>query len=212
MTYMESRKALGTAVAFFMGCLAAFPVHATFHIVQIQEVMAGANGNPAIQFIELTMLGPIENCQHSEDYDPESPKFRCLDESGPPDFSAARLCRRGADPHAARHTECLSYGAFAGDSEGFGSPAPALPITGAVSLRRVNSTVNNAADFVLSTPAPCANTGAGQCDTDVGVTQSRLIGPAPVGNKLAYILTVANNGPALAAKVTLDRTSSEGPT
>jgi hypothetical protein len=28
---METRKALDTVVAFFMGCLATFPVHATFH-------------------------------------------------------------------------------------------------------------------------------------------------------------------------------------
>jgi hypothetical protein len=59
---METRRALGAA-AFFMGYLTTFPIHAAFHIVQIQEVMAGANGNPAIQFIELTMLGPNENCQ-----------------------------------------------------------------------------------------------------------------------------------------------------
>jgi uncharacterized repeat protein (TIGR01451 family) len=269
---METHRVLG-AVAFFMGCLATFPVHATFHIVQIQEVMAGANGNPAIQFIELTMLGPHENCQQSGDIDPEGPTFRCLDESGFPDFSAARLFFFDAAgtpigdpekgfgfPHntpiagAGRSilvatqafadladmpdpdfimppmvaanagkvcykndisaiefvTKCLSYGAFAGDSEGFGSPAPALPITGAVSLRRVNSTENNAMDFVLSTPAPCANTGAGHCDTDVGVTQSGLIGPVAVGNELAYILTVTNNGPALAAKVTLVDTLPAG--
>ena len=75
-----------------------------------------------------------------------------------------------------------------------------------MSLRRINSTANNATDFVLSTPAPCANTGAGQCDTDVGVTQSGLIGPVPVGNRLAYVLTVTNNGSAPAAEVTLDDT------
>ena len=264
---METRRALGLA-AFFMGYLAAFPVHAAFHIVQIQEVMAGANGNPAIQFIELTMLGPNENCQQSGDIDPEGP-FGCVDGSGSPDFSAARLfffdaagipigdpekgfgfshntpiagpgrsilvaTQAFADlptmpdpdfimpPMVAANagkvcykndisafefvTDCLSYGPFAGDREGFGSPAPALPITGAVSLRRVDRTANNATDFALSTPAPCANTGAGQCDTDVGVTQSRLIGPVPVGNRLAYVLTVTNNGSALAAEVTLDDT------
>jgi hypothetical protein len=89
MTYMETRKALGT-VAFFIGYLATFPVHATFHIVEIQEVVAGADGNPAIQFIELTMLRPNENCQQSGDIDPEGP-FGCVDGSGFPDFSAARL-------------------------------------------------------------------------------------------------------------------------
>ncbi|MCA1851794.1 MAG: hypothetical protein LC647_05225, partial [Beggiatoa sp.] len=86
---METRSVLG-AVAFFMGYLATVLVHATFHIVQIQEVMAGANGNPAIQFIELTMLGPNENCQQSGDIDPQGP-FGCVDGSGFPDFSAARL-------------------------------------------------------------------------------------------------------------------------
>jgi hypothetical protein len=54
-----------------MGCLATFPVHATFHLVEIQEVMAGANDDPAIQFIELTMLGPTKNARQSGDIDPE---------------------------------------------------------------------------------------------------------------------------------------------
>ena len=266
---METRRALG-AVAFLLGCLTASAAHAGFHFVQISEVMAGANGNPAIQFIELTMLVDEENCQQSGEADPTGP-FGCVDGSGFPEFSAARLFLFDATgtpigdpdkgfgfPHntpiggAGRSilvgtqafadlptpptpepdfimplmvaanagkvcyksdisapeivTECLSYGAFSGDREGFGSPAPALPITGAVSLRRVGSTANNATDFVLSTPAPCANTGAGQCDTDVGVTQSGLIGPVPVGNRLAYVLTVTNNGSALAAEVTLDDT------
>jgi uncharacterized repeat protein (TIGR01451 family) len=263
---MEPRRALG-AVAFLLGCLTASAAHAGFHFVQISEVMAGANGNPAIQFIELTMLVDEENCQQSGEADPTGP-FGCVDGSGFPEFSAARLFLFDATgtpigdpdkgfgfPHntpiggAGRSilvgtqafadlptpptpqpdfimplmvaanagkvcyksdisapeivSQCLSYGAFSGDREGFGSPAPALPFTGAVSLRRVNSTANNATDFVLSAPGPCANTGAGQCDTDVDVTQSGLIGPVPVGNRLAYVLTVTNNGSALAAEVTL---------
>jgi uncharacterized repeat protein (TIGR01451 family) len=270
---MEPRRALG-AVAFLLGCLTASAAHAGFHFVQISEVMAGANGNPAIQFIELTMLVDEENCQQSGEADPTGP-FGCVDGSGFPEFSAARLFLFDAIgtpigdpdkgfgfPHntpiggAGRSilvgtqafadlptpptpqpdfimplmvaanagkvcyksdisapeivTQCLSYGPFSGDREGFGSPAPALPITGAVSLRRVGSTANNATDFVLSAPAPCANTGAGQCDTDVGVTQSGLIGPVPVGNRLAYVLTVANNGSAPAAEVTLDDTLPVG--
>ena len=267
---MERRRALG-AVAFLLACLTASAAHAGFHFVQISEVVAGANGNPAIQFIELTMLVNEENCQQSGEADPTGP-FGCVDGSGFPEFSAVRLFLFDATgtpigdpdkgfgfPHntpiggAGRSilvgtqafadlptpptpepdfimplmvaanagkvcyksdisapeivTECLSYGAFPPDeTEGFGSPAPALPITGTVSLRRVSSTANNATDFVLSTPAPCANTGAGQCDTDVGVIQSGLIGPVPVGNRLAYVLTVTNNGSAPAAKVTLDDT------
>ncbi|MGQ0591225.1 MAG: hypothetical protein ACT4QB_00875 [Gammaproteobacteria bacterium] len=219
---MEIRRALG-ATAFLVGYLVAFPVHAGFHFVQFDEVMAGANGNPAIQFIELTMLENEENCQQSGEADPAGP-FGCVDASASPDFSAARLfffdaagtplgvpegfgfphntpiggagrsiligtqafadlptpptpepdfimppmvaansgkvCYKN-DPSAFDFvTQCLSYGTFSGDTEGFGSPAPALPITGAVSLRRVDSTANNATDFALSTPAPCANTGA----------------------------------------------------
>ncbi|MGH8569240.1 MAG: hypothetical protein ACREXU_14840, partial [Gammaproteobacteria bacterium] len=74
--------------------------------------------------------------------------------------NAGKVCYKN-DPSAFDFvTQCLSYGAFSGDTEGFGSPAPALPTTGAVSLRRVGSTANNATDFALSIPAPCANTGA----------------------------------------------------
>ncbi|MGH8570726.1 MAG: hypothetical protein ACREXU_22650, partial [Gammaproteobacteria bacterium] len=217
---METRRALGIA-AFLVGYLVAFPVHAYFHLVQIDELMAGANGNPAIQFIELTMLEE-QNCQQSGTTDPTGP-FGCLDGSEFPEFSAARLfffdatgapigdpdkgfgfphntpiARAGRsiliatqafadlptpptpepdfimppmvaanvgkvcyknDPSALDFvTQCLSYGAFSGDTEGFGSPAAALPITGAVSLKRVNNTFDNATDFALGTPAPCANT------------------------------------------------------
>lgn len=278
---METHRALGAA-AFLVGYLVAFPVHADFDIVQIDEVMAGANGNPAIQFIELTMLGDAENCQQSGEADPMRPNG-CVDEAGFPEFSAARLfsfdaaatpigdpdkgfgfphntpiggagrsilvatqafadlptpptpepdfimplmfaandgkvCYKNdvsADPIV---TQCLSYGAFPLDeTEGFGSPAPALPITGAVSLKRVNDTLDNpdnATDFALSVPAPCANTGV--CGTvvseaaDVSVTQSGLIGPVPIGHELAYVLTVTNAGPALATGVTLDDTLPTG--
>ena len=43
------------------------------------------------------------------------------------------------------------------------STAPALPVTGNLSLKRVNNTFNNAIDFALDTPAPCNN--AGVCGT-----------------------------------------------
>ncbi|MGH8568338.1 MAG: SdrD B-like domain-containing protein [Gammaproteobacteria bacterium] len=282
---METRRSLGAA-AFLLGCLTASPAHAGFHFVQIEEVMAGANGNPAIQFIELSMLEDEENCQQSGEANPAGP-FGCVDASAFPEFSAARLFFFDATgtpkgdldqdgdpigfpfPHntpiagAGRSiligtqafadlptapepdfimpamppmvepnsgkicysicttcqgldsvNDCLSYGAFSGDTEGFGSPAAALPITGTVSLRRVGSAANNATDFALGTPAPCANTGV--CGTvvseaaDVSVTQSGSIGPVPVGNELAYVLTVTNAGPAQATGATLVDTLPTG--
>ena len=49
--------------------------------------------------------------------------------------------------------ECLSYGTFTGDTEGAGASAPALPIVGAVSLRRTTDTGQNS-DFSLVPPNP----------------------------------------------------------
>ncbi len=122
---------------------------------------------------------------------------------------AGKVCYKN-DPSAFDvATDCLSYGAYSGDTDGFGNPAAALPVTGAVSLRRVRThgaltNPDNATDFALGTPAPCSNSGAGLCDVDVGVIQSRLIGPVPIGENLAYALTVTNAGPAVATGVTLD--------
>ncbi len=271
---METRRIL-FAAAYFVACLAAFPAHADIHLVQIEEIMAGANNNPEIQFIELTMLGPRENCQQSgfmtDDPDLDD-GFGC--ERADPSFSATRLFFFDSSgtplgnpegfpfPHntpiagenrsiligtqafadlpttpqpdfiipamLARDSgricyslcliecqgfssanDCLSYGAFTGEPEGFGTPAAALPITGAVSLRRVNNTGNNATDFTLSTPAPCNNSGACAA-ADVSVAQSDLIGPVPVGDELAYVFTVTNAGPALATDVTLEDTLPSG--
>jgi uncharacterized repeat protein (TIGR01451 family) len=268
---MEFGRALGLA-AFLFGTVATLPAYAAFHLVQIDEVMAGANGNPAIQFIELIMLADEENCQQSGETDPNGP-FGCVDGSGFPDFSAARLfffdangsqigepegvpfpsnapvgtagrsillgtqafddlplptpdpdfiipalvvpnsgricyrtCCFGFDPFV---NQCLAYGGFSGDNESFGSPAVALPIAGITTLRRISNSLNNAVAFRLSSPAPCANTGV--CATaDLDISHAQLIGPVPIGNPLAFVLTVTNAGPAVAAGVTLTDTLPAG--
>ena len=61
--------------------------------------------------------------------------------------------------------DCLSYGSFTGDTEtnengiAAGSPAPALPIMGTVSLRRTTNTDRNS-DYSLVTPNPHNISGA----------------------------------------------------
>ena len=47
-------------------CVASFqaaPADAVFHLVQIDEVMAGASGDTDIQFVEMRMLEPLQNTQ-----------------------------------------------------------------------------------------------------------------------------------------------------
>ena len=54
------------AVALALVCLVslrASPAEAVFHLVQIDEVMAGANGNANIQFVEMRMCCGGQNTQ-----------------------------------------------------------------------------------------------------------------------------------------------------
>jgi hypothetical protein len=53
--------------------------------------------------------------------------------------------------------DCVAYGAFTGDNDGFGSPAVA-PVLGMALVRR-SETDDNAADFILGEPMPENNAG-----------------------------------------------------
>jgi hypothetical protein len=53
----------GALVALIGGLLAAPPAEADFHIVQIDELMAGAGGDASIQFIEIGMNSSGQHCQ-----------------------------------------------------------------------------------------------------------------------------------------------------
>ena len=76
---------------------------------------------------------------------------------------AGKVCFVGnteENRNAAPVNLCVSYGPFAGDTEGAGTPAPALPIVDTVSLRRTNGFGNQNADFSRSTtPTPASVAG-----------------------------------------------------
>jgi hypothetical protein len=54
-------RRLLAGVAALFGLLAAPPAQAIFHVAVIDEVMAGADGDPAVQFVEIRMLVPGQN-------------------------------------------------------------------------------------------------------------------------------------------------------
>jgi hypothetical protein len=191
---------------------------ADFHLVQIDEIMAGLNGDANIQFFEINMSGSGQNCQGTGNHpffgqtgDSSNPpcdtigpgarliffdaagnltgeflfpgntpeglggrsvliatqQFADLGTMPQPDFimppliqpNNGKVCYRNRDGAPFIINLCISYGNFTGNTEGFGAPAPALPITGNTSLKRVNFNFGNSA-FALGTPAPTNNCGA----------------------------------------------------
>ncbi len=70
---------------------------------------------------------------------------------------SGKVCYRSRPGTVFVVNQCLSYGTFSGDTEGFGRPAPALPVTGLVSLRRTGDESDNFQSFALGTPTPTNN-------------------------------------------------------
>jgi len=188
------------------------PALADFHINQLQQVMAGLNGDATIQFIEIQMQTTGQNCQGTGnagigpfgcdttgpgamlvffdasgaqvgefDFPSNTPiaitghsiligtqGFANLSNMPKPDFimpplvvpNSGRFCYMNRPGAPFVVTLCLTYGNFTGRLDFTGAPAPALPITGNQSLKRVNSNFDNSA-FALGTPGPCNN--ADQC-------------------------------------------------
>jgi len=91
--------------------------------------------------------------------------FAALGTTPAPDFimpplvipGSGKVCYRSRPGTFLHVNQCLSYGSFTGDTEGFGKPAPALPTAGNVSLRRISDDDNNAVSFTLGVPAPRNN-------------------------------------------------------
>jgi uncharacterized repeat protein (TIGR01451 family) len=145
------------------------------HLVQIRQVMTGANNNAAVQFVETRMSSATQSLwanrvklvffdaggnQTGEFVVPSSPPggtnrsvlfatqaFANLPGAPVPDFifpsgllqgGSGKVCFKNTnDPSAVAVSMCLSYGSFTGDTEGGGSPAPALAAAGARSLKRL---------------------------------------------------------------------------
>ena len=218
MQHMYPIRQAVTIAIFLAGLLQVSRVEADFHLVQIDEVMAGMNGDANVQFIEITMSAQGQNCQGTGNHNPpgntadhrcdnvgpgaklvffdasglpinefifpgDTPNFEAgrsiliatqrfadLDTTPPPDFimpafiqpNSGKVCYMNRDNAPFGINLCLAYGNFTGAPDSVGI-APALPITGNLSLKRVNNTFNNAIDFALDTPAPCNN--AGVCGT-----------------------------------------------
>ena len=172
------RLFLAMLVAGLSVFFASDPSGAANHLIQIDEVMAGAGGNADIQFVELKMTGSNQTLVGAT-------RLRFFNGAGAltneytltnhvgngalgasiligttqfqsastaqPDFIMPSLVNltdgKVCFPASG---DCVEYGNFTGSA----NPAPALPITGNSSLKRVSNTTN---DFQLGIPAPRNN-------------------------------------------------------
>lgn len=66
---------------------------------------------------------------------------------------------RFQDDSGSTIVDALAYGNFTGSNAGFGTPAPALPTTGGLSLTRTADTGGNSADFSAQPNSPTNNAG-----------------------------------------------------
>lgn len=220
---MKDRLGLLIAAAIVGGTLTPWQLaDAHFHINTISEIMAGHNGDPSIQFIELKVgsRDPDEQkCQATGNLvEPDGGGPLVCDDTGPgahllffdaagnqtaefiftnntpsgfirqsiliatqafadlpttpqPDHimpphlvaNNGKVCYKNIIGAPFPAHQCLSYGAFTGNTEGFQQPAAALPIDGRTSLKELDEIEdefnNNATSYALSTPEPSNNAG-----------------------------------------------------
>ena len=174
---------LGAALLFF---LTPQQAAGAFHLMRIDEVMAGADGDASIQFVELQMETSGQNIvsghtiQFYNSAGAQTGTF--IFSSNVSNFASGASILIGTTAFASASSvapdftmssdimapdgrvcfetwDCVAYGNFTGSNAGYGSPAAALPFTGNSSLKRAGSTDtnNNASDFSLSAPAPRNN-------------------------------------------------------
>ena len=270
MKALATRATVSGPTMFLAICLQFNLVAADMHQVQIEEVMAGRDGDPGIQFVEMTMLVEVphqkcqgtgfiidltfERCvesgpgarlvffdaagnQTAEFIFPSNtpiggfgrsiliatPQFVNLGTTPLPDFimpanvvpNSGKVCYKDRPGSPFPVNLCLSYGSFTGNTEGFGTPAPALPITGNSSLKRVNSNFDNSA-FALRTPEPRDNCGAvsssdGIClkVTKAGVV-SETVTSSPAGIACVAFCPETSAAFSSGTVVTLTATSASG--
>lgn len=159
---------------------------AAFHLMRIDEVMAGSGGDPSVQFVELQMTssgqrfvsGHFISFRDSEDSEtgrftfPGNVTNSNLGESilvGTAAFAQASnvapdfTMNPGIMPTDGRvcfeSIDCVAYGNFAAPNSPYGSPAPALPTSGNNSLKRVRTATprDNSTDYALQAPEPRNN-------------------------------------------------------
>jgi hypothetical protein len=133
-----------------------------------------------------------------------TPRYQALRGVPAPDFvmpphivpGSGKVCYRSRPGTLLQVRQCLSYGQFTGSTEGFGTPAPALPTTGVVSLVRIADGFDNAQTFVLRSPSIANNgevTGTMASPTLAAATlpSSRSV---QVGSVATAFATVINTG------------------
>ena len=173
---------LGAALLFF---LTPQQAAGAFHLMRIDEVMAGADGDASIQFVGLQMETGGQNfvsghtIQFYNSVGTQTGTFTFTSNvvsgvdrsiligttafasasSVAPDFTMSSDIMAPDGRVCFETWDCVAYGNFTGSNAGYGSPAAALPIIGNSSLKRAGSTNtnNNASDFSLSAPAPRNN-------------------------------------------------------
>jgi len=122
--------------------------------------------------------------------------------------TSGKVCLRGKGLGVGLEPfDCLSYGTFTGNTEGFGNPAAALSITANQSLTRTGAGFGNSAfTLVTNTPRNNANqTGAVPAPPgDVALTKTDSPDPVGVGSNLTYTITVTAGSTAATGVVVTD--------
>ncbi len=180
---------LGALIAVALLAVHGSRTEASFHLMRIDEVLAGAHGDPDVQFVELKMNSTGQRFvagRKVEFYDSTGTPtgtftFPIIVSNGAnnssilvgtsqfaqvstvaPDFIMASNVMAPSGRVCFETIDCVAYGDFTGDNNGFGQSAEALPVAGLLSLKRVRtaSPKNNSTDYSLGSPAPRNNTGA----------------------------------------------------